>query len=281
MANFQNTIVIFGGSDTESAEARLVATAAGLTIGTATAEGKPVHAGNAYKADGYLVDAGSAEGLTQAIIFECNPASAGSLEVIAKCDHHNPGDSGYGKGADEFFQASSLGQLMTLLGQEPTERQLLIAASDHCPAAAYNGLCPGIDPEAFRTHRLAEKVVFYATQPKLAYKADPAALEATIVAAVTKLQAAPLVDSVRDLRTAGFTDELPEAALRIGEAYMAEIDDTDRDRQPTGNRKIVLGGHTTPEAVTAFMAWGNSLPNKVGAAYGNPTRGFAGVVVKP
>jgi hypothetical protein len=76
-------------------------------------------------------------------------------------------------------------------------------------------------------------------------------------------------------------EELPEAALSSGMAYMASLPDTDRDRNPTGNTKIVLGGHTTPETVKAFMAWGNSLPNRVGDSYGNPARGFAGVVVKP
>jgi hypothetical protein len=67
----------------------------------------------------------------------------------------------------------------------------------------------------------------------------------------------------------------------MGLAYMASLPDTDRDRQPTGNTKIVLGGHTTPEEVNKFMEWANSLPNKVRNAYRNPIRGFAGVVVKP
>ena len=276
-----NTLVIFGGADAESAEARNIALQAGLATGTATLEGKPVHSGNAYKADSFVVDAGSAEGLSRVIIFECSPAVAGSLEVVARCDHHNPGDPGYGKGANEFFQASSLGQLMAFLGIEPTERQLLVAAADHCPADAYAGRCPGIDPERFAAFRVEEKVAFYAADPRNAHKASPEGLGAVIKAAAEKLQAAPLVDGVRDLREAGHVDELPEAALLLGEAYMAKIAETGADRQPTGNDKIVLGGHTTPEAVNAFMAWANSLPNKVGDAYGNPTRGFAGVVVKP
>jgi len=278
-----NTVVIFGGDDSEAAEARHIAWQAGLAVATATVDGQPVSAGTAYKADGFR---GDAEGtdfgiIAKAIIFECNPAAAGSLEVIARCDHHNPGDAGYGLGPDHFFEASSLGQLMGLLHISPSERQLLIAASDHCPAAAYQGLCPGIDPVAFQVHRVAEKMAFYAANPRTAAKADAALIEAAIAKAVEVLQAAPLVDGVRDLRDAGFVDELPEAALRSGEAYMAEIPDTDHERQPTGNRKIVLGGHTTPEAVEAFMVWANALPGKIGDAYGNPTRGFAGIVVKP
>ncbi len=276
-------IVIFGGEDFESVEARKVAFSAGLLTGTATLGGKAVHGGTAYKADGFVVDAGLLlDGLTEAVIFECNPAIAGTLKVVARCDHHNPGDTGYGVGHERFFEASSLGQLIMFVGQPANDYQKLVAASDHCPAQAYRGLCSGITPEAFAAHRVSEKVAFYATQPKFATKANPETLEKIIASAMVKIQSAVVVEGgVRDLRTAGFVDELPEAALRSGEAYMAELDDTDRMGVMTGNRKIVLGGHTTPIAVTAFMAWANALPNKVGDAYGNPTRGFAGVVVKP
>lgn len=125
-------------------------------------------------------------------------------------------------------------------------------------------------------------MAFYATVPKFAYKANAEALEKIILQAQEKIQVAPTVEGgVRDLRTAGLVDELPEAALRLGEAYLAEIPDMDREQKETGNRKIVLGGHTTPETVQAFMAWAAALPNKVVEPYGNPTRGFAGVVVKP
>lgn len=281
--NTNGTIVIFGGSDPEAMEARRVATATGLATGTATLGGKQVVPATAYRADGFVVDGGqSAEGLTDAIIFECNPAVAGALKVVAKCDHHNPGDFGFGRGPEQFFEASSLGQLMNLLGLKPTEKQLLYAASDHCVGAGYRGLCPGISPEALFAHRISEKVAFYATQPKFTTKATPEALEKVIASATEKLQSAPVVEGgVRDLRAAGMVDELPEAALRSGEAYMASLPDTDREQKPTGNTKIVLGGHTIPEVVTAFLAWANALPNKVGDAYGNPTRGFAGVVVDP
>lgn len=276
------TIVIFGGSDPEAMEARRVARAAGLVTGTATLGGKSVIPPTAYKADGFVVDGGgSAEGLTEAIVFECNPAVAGTLKVVAKCDHHNPGDAGYGKGPEQFFEASSLGQLMSFLGLQPTPKQLLYAASDHCVGQAYRGECPGVSPEALFHHRVEEKVAFYATQANLAHKANREVLEKIIARAMEKLQSAPTVEGgVRDLRTAGFVDELPEAALRSGEAYIASVPDTDRDRNPTGNTKIVLGGHTTLEIVKTFMVWAAALPNKVGEPYGNLTRGFAGVVVK-
>lgn len=278
----KNLVIILGGADYEEAAARKVAVENGLVVATATTvDGKKVNAGNAYMATGFVVDHGSLEGVAEAIIFECNPAVAGELPVILRADHHNPGDTGFGLGPEKFWEASSLGQLMNFLGIKPTEEQRIIAASDHCPAQAYKGQCPGINPEVFAESRIQQKLAFFAGDPRNAHKATREALLSVIETAKEKLLSAPEVDGVRDLRSEGYIDELPEAALSLGLAYMTQIPDTDRDRKPTGNIKILLGGHTTPEAVTKFMEWGNSLPNKVGPAYGNPIRGFAGVVVAP
>tara|TARA_Y100000310_G_scaffold213371_1_gene214319 strand:+ start:1763 stop:2602 length:840 start_codon:yes stop_codon:yes gene_type:complete len=274
-------MVIFGGPDAEESAARRIAREAGCALATATTNGVRVSAGTAYKADGFNLDEGDLDEVTEAVIFECAPAAAQALPVVARCDHHNPGDPGWDKGASEYWEASSLGQLCIYLGVEPTDELRLVAAGDHCPADAYAGQCPGIDSATFGEFRIAGKVAFYATNPRTAEKADPEKIRAAIDAADEKLATAALTESgVRDLRGAGFIDELPEAALASGEAYMAAIPDTDRDRQPTGNTKIVLGGHTTPEIVERFMAWANTLPNRIGDAYGNPVRGFAGVVVK-
>lgn len=271
----EKTMVIFGGADHEEAAARGLARKFDCVLATATEAGKKVAASNAYKADGFQVDEGDFAEITQVVIFECARAAAGELNVVAVCDHHNPGDLGFNLGANLFWQASSLGQLYNFLAVP--EELKMIAAGDHCPADAYAGKCPGVDPVKFYNFRLEEKVKFYATSnPKTADE-----IRAMIETAKQKLLDAPVVDGVRDLRTAGKIDELPEAALSIGEAYMASLPDTDRDRKLTGNTKYVLGGHTTPEAVIKFMEWGNSLPNKVGKAYGNPVRGFAGVVVAP
>ncbi len=278
----KNTVVIFGMTDVEEAEARKAAESVGYIVATATFQGQLVSASTAYKADGFVVDGGLAEELTGAIIFECNPACAGSLEVVARCDHHNPGDYGFGFPPELYFEGSSLGQLLMFLGLKPTEYQLLVAASDHCPAAAYAGRCQMVTPDAIRLHRLSEKVAFYAGIPSLAHKADPGILEAIIGKAVTILKSAPKFDNgVRDLRTIGFVEELPEAALRSGESYVADICDKDRTQKPTGNRKIVLGGHTAPKIVQDFMSWAATFPNRVGEPYGDPVRGFAGVIVKP
>lgn len=288
------TLVIFGGPDAEEATARALARGVGCATATATLTDKPVHAGNAYQAAGYRLDDGEVTSETKCIIFECAPAAAGALEVVARCDHHNPGDPGWGMDASQYWEASSLGQLHEFLwgrcghsahlaqwtGGKPTPEMKLVAAGDHSPAGAYLGQCPGIDPATFAAWRIEGKVAFYAINPKTAHKADAEKIHAAINAATEILHAAPLVDGVRDLRAAGHIDELPEAALSCGEAYMAALPETDRSGAVTGNMKIVLGGHASPEKVRFFMEWANSLPLKVGPAYGNPDRGFAGVVVK-
>ena len=278
----KKVLVVFGGADFEEAAARIVAITAGFSVATATtADGKKCHAGNAYQATSFVLDHGTLEEITEVVIFECAPVVAGELPVILRADHHNPGDLGFGLGPEKFFEASSLGQLINFLNIEPTTEQLMVAAGDHCPAGAYAGLCPGIYPTEFAKFRIIQKLSFYQGDPRNAHKATPETLAQVIENAKTKLLEAPEVDGVRDLRSAGYIDELPEAALSLGLAYMSQIPDTDRDRNPTGNIKVLLGGHTTPEAVTKFMEWGNSLPNKVGPAYGNPIRGFAGIVVTP
>lgn len=67
--------------------------------------------------------------------------------------------------------------------------------------------------------------------------------------------------------------ELPEAAAREGASYLATV--VERD----GRRKVVLGGHTTLEAVCMFMdQWAPA--HGLMDIYGDPVRGFAGGYVE-
>lgn len=314
-----NTLVIFGASDNEEQLAREIAEAAGCQTATATFKGKPVHAGNAYLADGYRIDRPQInpnhqtfEPVERVVIFECarQLTSGFNSSDNVRCDHHNPGDPGYSKGPEEFWMGSSLGQLCSVIikgentpmmaaielsnsaGNTKTIDQLIkelvcTAAGDHCPKDAYAGNCPGIDPEEFGMFRRTQIWRFECKKQKLDEslrgKLEKHGLVGEIyddiMAAVRTLEAGTKVNGIVDLREKGLIPQLPEAALMSGAAYMAKIDEVDRERNPTGNKKIVLGGHTSPDQVKAFMAWASNLVNRIGEPYGNPTRGFAGVVV--
>ncbi len=290
-------VVIFGGNDREEQMARKVCNANGVLTATALAsDGKPVHAGNAYQAAGFSIDQGQSLGNDgdnlskyEYIIFECSPRCV-NHPILAQCDHHNKGDYGYGMGPLMFWEASSLGQLCTILGVTPTEEMLMIAAGDHCPAAAYKGLCPGIDPAKFKKHRiegLSTTVECPGVDPVCGNPAwglynNSAEIEKHIDFATILLQLAPMsiFEGVKDLRAYGKVDQLPEAALIAGFSYLSQIPETDRAGNPTGNIKVNLGGDNSPETVTKVIEWLNGLPNGISDAYGVPVRGFAGRVFK-
>jgi len=217
------------------------------------------------------------------------------LPVIARCDHHNPSDYGYGLPPELYWQASSLGQLFQALGlggfAEAPKHLRMIAADDHCPAAAYKGLCPGIDPGEFRAHRIAGLTTTSSKDVSdgingvwfKAYWDNREDVEKQLAFAEALLRLEPESGlfkgmGIRDLRRFGAIANLPEAALSTGMAYLSAIPDTDRAGMPTGKLKLNLGGDNSPEAVTAVMAWLNSLSGASQPAYGVPARGFAGRV---
>tara|TARA_Y100000310_G_scaffold317846_1_gene371199 strand:+ start:19082 stop:20002 length:921 start_codon:yes stop_codon:yes gene_type:complete len=149
----------------------------GLQYHYAEVDGMRVHPGNAYQANNDL------DG--DLVYIECSLQKDGF-----KIDHHRPGDPGYGIGAEDFMNASSIGQLIRYLLQHDIGVARIIegvpldsrtkgnkffhggegrwifpsmqhdiafpedfvyqAAADHCLAAGYAGKCPGIDKVGLR-----------------------------------------------------------------------------------------------------------------------------------
>src|SRR5690606_35947049 len=124
-------------------------------------------------------------------------ALTGSYPEIIRIDHHRPGDPGYGRSPEEFLPASSIGQVWASLlrlrndgwdsplysgtgsvywndrrwyGDTPygqvdvPEALLLVAAADHCLAAAYRGECPGVDPDKLMQWRVETRAEFQNSQ---------------------------------------------------------------------------------------------------------------------
>jgi hypothetical protein len=181
-------------------------------------------------------------------------------------------------------------------GDEPwcvVPRELvLVAAADHCLAAAYRGECPGVDPDELMQWRVRSRAA-HQERPESAVRADiEAARQVLRDAAVERVvmepqlcyccgepqgycqrgndYVGPPVPRVRlhyaDLRGRGPIPELPEAACREGIPFLA----TARYR---GRTKVVLQA-APPELVMEFLH-GSLVPRLVDV-YGDPARGFAG-----
>mgnify|MGYP001561963170 CR=1 FL=1 len=264
------------------------------TVVHASAAGARVRPDTAYAAD--PVDGPAAW-------VECAPrggVSAGDVVI----DHHRPGDPGYGRPPAESLAASSIGQVVAHLariGLLTWERLpwmvagvpgafiapytapgaddpdwwvhvapdviarvphdlVLTAAADHCLGAAYRGECPGVDPDALMRWRAASRAAHQ--------KRTVEAVLADVAKAQALLRASPMCADVHDLRGVELP-ELPEAACRMGVAYVA----TPAVR--AGERVKVVLGCASPDQVAAFLR-GEGLAAELVDRYGDPARGFAG-----
>lgn len=217
--------------------------------------------------------------VSNSIVVECDFPGCSPR---GRCDHHRPGDRGFGKPPSEYWDASSVGQVATLLGIKPSEDLRIAAAADHCLAAAYAGQCPGVDPSALAEYRIRELCSISPAGNRSQLRL-PKDVCASIKRAKAAILSAPNITvgiiPVKDLRGQVVSD-LPEAAMILGVAYLAGGASLRQGDAP----KIVLGGcgkgsipGTAP--VEAFLAAAHS--GEVGGmrvknAYGDPVRGFAG-----
>lgn len=265
------TLWILGAPDPEMAAIERLLRDDGRRVAYAVGpDGHRVHPGNAYQAAGATPDGATlAELLDQGeriALVECGGPSI-DPDCWVRIDHHRPGDPGYGRPPAEYWPASSLGQVARMIltpapsvRDAPTEL-LLVAAADHCLGAAYQGECPGVDPEALMAWRVHERAAFQ-RRPEAAVLAD-------VQHAMAVLQAAPRLagplGGVADLG-AGSVPEAPEAAARLGQPFQAIVADRD------GRTKCVVQV-APPDIVAAWLAEHRAAGHET---YGDPTRGFAG-----
>lgn len=275
-----NRLWILGASDPEMAAIEKLLTKAGESFTYATCGGDRVHPGNAYRADHPQA------GVTHFV--ECQPET-GYQEDAVIIDHHRPGDPGYGLPPAQYWAASSIGQVWSVLfpcgenhgdgnnysqhwdcprcGQNPeywdvAKPLLLTAAADHCLGAAYRGECPGVDPEALAEWRAESRAKFQGV--------SVADILVDIESAKEKIRAKQQ-DGFADM-TGEFIPELPEAACQLGIAVLAGPLDC-----PDGRKKIVLQA-ASPQQIQSFLD-GEVAPDLVDK-YGDPARGFAGGYLK-
>ncbi len=243
---------VLGAPDHEMQEIARVCESKGFAYGHALINGRIVHSHQAYAATSVqgLVPSGSTVVFVECVVLGLRP------DVII--DHHHPGDPGYGKPPQDYLQGSSLGQFLALIGDTPSPEQLVIAAADHCLAAAYAGRCPGVEPETLRQWREKTR--------SAARRLPQDELQRQVLSAIEVLKAAPVIELAG--HPVAWVEEPPaevsEASARIGIAY-AYIQHEDDGRIKAGIRSA------PPPVVSEWM-------DRCGlrSLYGDPQRGFAG-----
>lgn len=259
-----DTVFVLGAQDPEMREIERVVHDAGLTCLHAASGGRRCTPDVAYEADG-VVRVGSDGIARQAVLRPTAPAvwvecRITGREPLVRVDHHHPGDPGYTAAPGDYLLGSSLGQVLALLGREPTETQRLLAASDHCLTAAYQGQCPGVDPHELLFLRASWKA--HITQRTLTDVME-GILEA---AARVRRHLDAVSGESRFLDPTRVPADLPEGAAYAG------IPVRYRAWMPDGRVKEMFKGGT-PGAIEAFLDEHRAAGREV---YGNPHRGYGG-----
>jgi hypothetical protein len=259
----ERSIFVLGAADLEmnAIEALLKAAADRGQIGGyafAVVDGKRVNPGNAYKAqncDPYPKDHARIIEVECHMVPECEQYSYG-----IRIDHHRPGDKGFGKPAKDSLKASSLGQVLEMLGLQPTGTMLAIAAADHNLTAAYAGKVPGVSAENVFAVRLPELMA--------RNRATSDEVKAGIQTTLELLKKAPRLRIgkryVADIRAQGVLPYAVEAATMSGIEFIGRVDTRDKN-------KVLLSAKAS--TVAAFLA---KPPEGITNIYGDPARGFAG-----
>ncbi len=284
------TLFILGADDPEMREIERILIWDKRQFQYAMKDGKRVHPGNAYEAD-------RVEFPGDVVLIECQPISIhvdGKVFVIDHhrpgdpgynaspkdfwyvIDHHRPGDPGYGASCKDFWHASSLGQLADFLGigmEVGSHANVVLAAMDHCPAAAIRGECPGVSAQEVVDRKVAEiaKASKY-SEDEVRGRIESFQLWA-VDAPTLAIGGQSLVD-LRDTDTGeGYSlDYLSAQVAALAGGYAVLLLTHDRgDSRP----KWTVAGHATPAVIEAFKNEWAPAQGLVGI-YGVPSRGYAG-----
>jgi len=249
---------ILGAADPEMTRIEEVLKRKGVEYAYAMKGGARVHPGNAYAAEDTSPHVPHG---VRTVFVECRVEGRPQGVVV---DHHQAGDPGHGRPAADFWMGSSLGQVMTLLGADPSDDDLIIAAADHCLSHAYKGKCPGVSPDRLRAWRVASKAGFQGVSAEMIAGDIDAAIDIlrTLPQTLINGQGVAVIGD-REIK------EAPEGAAILGVAIMYKLFDKRAQRMKVG----ILGGEPgTIEEWMKVMAPAEGLTG----IYGSPERGYAG-----
>ncbi len=259
-------LFLLGADDPEMQAVERLLAQNGIPFAYATVGGVRATPGNSYRIDPVTVP-----NECELVVIEC--AFHGMPSSTTTIDHHREGDPGFALGPDRFWEASSIGQLHALLGLAPGPDARVVAAFDHCFAAAACGMCEGVEPEEIIHMRVSEM------------SKETGRLGSDIWASVNDFRcaftAAPEVmignQRVKDFRHQhlgkGYSFEYLAAqfaAAMGGFAVLLRHGDHVRSAE-----KYTLTGYAEKRTIIAFMeSWGPE--QGLVRIFGVPQRGYAG-----
>src|SRR3989338_720411 len=257
-------LFILGASDPEMTQITALLQQEKKDFIYAKKDGERVHASNSYQANN-SEEIPSNVGI---IFIECEVSGITPKLYI---DHHRPGDPGYDKGPEQFWEGASLGQLHTYLGVVPTEKSKVLAAMDHCFPGAIKGLCPGVNPKSVLRIKLeAVAEAFNCSIDEVKKEVGRFQEILLRVRAKTVQIGGQVVYEIEEDLGIGYS--LPYLSAQIAAVLEEKAILLPKPREQD---KIVLCGDADKETVKYFMeTWGPKHGlNKI---YGTPSRGHAG-----
>ena len=209
------------------------------------------------------------------ILVECNGDFVLKIPCntkIIKVDHHNEGDVGWNGGPEKFLESSSIGQVLDLLNLQPTKHHLLIAAGDHCLAAAYNGKCKDIDPVELLIHRLTNRALYSKIDPK-DLNTEVQKLGTLMECAIAEIHNARTI-TINGETFADFTYRKTVPLLGEAASYLGYSIISCKFVRDMGRYKYMVQS-MNPEVIEY---WIGIMADKMGLdnIYGAPKRGYAG-----
>lgn len=253
--------------------------------------GQRCHPANAYRADSSITPEGEISDLAgdydDFVFVECRPWDV-SLETkhqrLLSLDHHEEGDPGYELGPEDFWEASSLGQViraLRIMGYPLpiTPSMRILAAMDHCRQAAIRGECPGISPYEVITRRIQE----IAAAKSMTSEAVRTRIDEYIAifrdCQIKKFGPGEVIDFTHHHLGTGYSLDLlcAQTALDI-EGLAALL--RHNDASDASSERISISGHASPEMVTYFMST-YVHEKSLHRVFGVPHRGYAGGFLLP
>lgn len=246
------TVFILGAPDPEMEEIERVVTSQGHEVRYALRGSYRVRSEQAYLAN----DVSSP--IPKDALIVCVECEVLWLHCDLVIDHHREGDPGYCQPPETYLESSSLGQTLAYLKLEPTQQQRIIAAADHCPTQAYQGLCPGVAFQELQEWRTLTRAARRGVTLQ--------EMDANILQAKKRLETAERISVGGSELPWVFSrqGEVAEASARYNLPFLYA--------EPTRDGRMKMGIMGAPPA--AIIAWMTEcdLMN----VYGDPIRGFAG-----